>query len=538
MSPSKPTFAARVAGWFSRQPATAPCMPMQGPVGEDRGISGQVADSGVSPEKNGLSAASGIPPALARILRPAAASRWLMPNLGAITPQYIEQVLRGALAGNHVEQWELFDLMVDTWPELAACQAELVEGVMRKKMSFQPWCEEGEAASDMAAERQALVSAALRRMRPDPAADENDLDGTLRDILSGWMVGMTALEIDWHVVSAGKLGAITAPRATYWVHPQSYGWNHQGRLTLRLPQGQMELPPHKFLVGLHKAKSGPAAGNALLRPLAWWWCAANFASDWLLNLAQIFGLPFRWANYDPNAPQATVDAICNMLQNMGSAGWAAFPAGTTLELKHESVSGDNSPQGELLDRADRYARLLLLGQTMSGSQDASKGGGKAFGAVESKVKDERMEAAGKYACGVINNQLIPSILVLNYGDADEPPCVCLADETEAGVDDAQRDSILAGIMSLSVSQLREKYSLREPADEKDATGPKPAAAKPAEVPSSEVPSAKKEPELPDADEIEEIADEEELAGKLGILAEIEDDALFAKQLTTLLEELP
>jgi hypothetical protein len=140
-------------------------MPMQGPVGEDRGISGQVADSGATPEKNGLSAASGIPPALARILRPAAASRWLMPNLGAITPQYIEQVLRGALAGNHVEQWELFDLMVDTWPELAACQAELVEGVMRKKMSFQPWCEEGEAASDMAAERQALVSAALRRIR-------------------------------------------------------------------------------------------------------------------------------------------------------------------------------------------------------------------------------------------------------------------------------------------------------------------------------------------------------------------------------------
>jgi phage gp29-like protein len=539
MSTAKPSLAARVANWITGKGTDGPRMRVQGSVGEDRAGSGQSPISGASPAKNAFSGVDGIPPALARILRPAAASRWLMPSLGAITPQYVESVLRGAMAGSHVQQWELFDLMLDTWPELAACQAELVEGVMRKKLVFEPWCEEGEAPTDNALERQALVSAALRRMRPDPAADENDLDGTLRDILSGWMVGVTSLETDWHRAPAGKLGDIIAPRATFWVHPQYFGWNDAGRLTLRLQGSEMDFPAHKFLVGIHKAKSGPAMGNALLRPLAWWWCAANFASDWLLNLAQIFGLPFRWANYDPNAPQATVDAICSMLQNMGSAGWAAFPAGTTLELKHENISGDNSPQGELLDRADRYARLLLLGQTMSGSQDSSKGGGKAFGAVESKVKDERMEAAGKYACAVINGQLVSSILVLNFGDDDERPCVRLSDETEAGADDAQRDSILAGFMPLSKAQLRQKYNLQEPADEEDST--KPAAAKPPEVPSGKVPSAKEgkpegEPEVPDADELEDAA-AEELAGKLGALASIDDDALFAKQLTTLLDEL-
>jgi phage gp29-like protein len=479
-----------------------------------------------------------MPPALARILRPAATSRWLMPNLGAITPQYIEQVLRGALAGNHVEQWELFDLMLDTWPELAACQAELVEGVMRKKLVVEPWCEEGEAPSDAAIERQALVSAALRRMRPDVAADENDLDGTLRDILDGWLRGTACLEIDWHRASAGTLGEIVAPRTTFWVAPASYGWE-LGRMRLRLPGGTMDLPPHKFLLGIHKAKAGGAMGNALMRPLAWWWCAANFASDWLLNLAQVFGLPFRWANYDPNAPQQTIDAICNMLQNMGSAGWAAFPAGTTLDLKHESLSGDNSPQGELLDRADRYARLLLLGQTMSGSQDSSKGGGKAFGAVESKVKDERMEAAGKYACAVLNNQLLPSILALNYGDADECPCVVLSDESEAGADDARRDAILAVMMPLSKAQLRRKYNLQEPTDEADATQPpaKPQAAPtPGESPDDDA-DDDADAELPDAEEIEEIR-EDELAAKVARLAGMNDDALFAKAITQRIDELP
>ena len=57
---------------------------------------------------------------VARILRPQAAYRWLLPQVAAITPQYIEMVMRGALAGNHVQQWELFDLMLDTWPELEA----------------------------------------------------------------------------------------------------------------------------------------------------------------------------------------------------------------------------------------------------------------------------------------------------------------------------------------------------------------------------------------------------------------------------------
>ena len=49
-----------------------------------------------------------------RILRPPARYNWLMPNVAAVTPQYIEMILKGALAGNHVQQYELFDLMLRT----------------------------------------------------------------------------------------------------------------------------------------------------------------------------------------------------------------------------------------------------------------------------------------------------------------------------------------------------------------------------------------------------------------------------------------
>jgi phage gp29-like protein len=470
-----------------------------------------------------------VPQSLARILRPAAAQRWTLPMLSTITPQYVEQVLRSALSGSHVHQWELFDLMLDTWPELAGCTAELTEGVMARKLVFRSWEEDGDKPTPQAEERKAVVSGALRRMQPNAAADENDFDDTLRDLADSWLRGTVCLEIDWHAVDAGKLGRLIAPRCTFFAHPSHFAWSQEGWLGLRDAHGVHSFPPHKFLVGIHKAKAGSAMGNALFRPLAWWWCAANFASDWLLNLAQLFGLPFRWANYDPNAPQGTVDAICNMLQNMGSAGWAAFPAGTTLELKHESGSGDNSPQGDLLDRADRYARMLLLGQTMSGSQDASKGGGKAFGSVEADVKATRIDAAAKHVAKVINTQLAPSIVELNFGDRSECPRVELIPDDEAGGEEATRDKTLSEMMPIPLTYLQAKYGIPVAAADEPTTQAhkkqKPEAKDEKSAVSSQQPAVEEEP------------GDEELVSKLAALAAIDDDAVFAKALNALTESI-
>jgi len=413
---------------------------------------------------------------LSRVLRPQAAYRWLLPQLAAITPQYIEMVLRGALAGNHVQAWELFDLMEDSSPRLLKDLNELKRAVVAMDWVLAPWQEEDEPPSESGRERARLVSSALRQMRPEPTADENDFSGTIYDVLDAWGKGQTVLEVDWAVRRCGELGEIVAPRASYWVHPTCYAWTMGGRLGLRLelmgnreghgrgrtgregyklspgvwqsttlqplPSAVGEFPADKFLVSICKAKSGTALGGALLRPLAWWWCAGNFSADWLLNLAQVFGLPFRWANYDPAAPQGTVDAICTMLERMGSNAWAAFPAGTTLELKEAAKSGEHSPQGDMLDRAERQMDLLILGQTLT--TDVSDGGGsRALGEVHEGVRGEVVQAAGNFSAGVINTQLIPSILRLNYGDDLEAPAFrpVVKKQQDASAN-AERDAVL------------------------------------------------------------------------------------------------
>ena len=110
------------------------------------------------------------PAGLARILKPQTGGyQWLMPQIAAITPQYLQMVLMAAAQGSHVQQAALFRMMLDTWPELAACVQEVYFGVLRKKLIVEPYHEEDDAPTDTAVERSKVVGAALKAFRPDPA---------------------------------------------------------------------------------------------------------------------------------------------------------------------------------------------------------------------------------------------------------------------------------------------------------------------------------------------------------------------------------
>lgn len=516
-----------------------------------------------------MSELDNLTPSLAKILRPQAAYRWLLPSLAAITPQYIESTLRGALAGNHVQAWELFDLMLDSDPEIAACTQEFTEGVQRKKLIFEAYHEEDEEPTPEAIQRMRVVSQALRNMHPEPAADENDLDATLKDILSARFMGQTVLEVDWHTpdgeihtVPDGEGGMIIAPRATYWVHPVCYAWSMEGRLGLRKdlnvrattqevkragnvwnfpsyqprPSNVDDFPEHKFLVCLHKAKSGTALAGAMLRPLAWWWCASNFCGDWLLNLAQLFGIPFRKAKYQSGTGENTKEEIRQMLQNAGSAGYILLPDSAEVEFIEAGGGAQQSPQAFLFEFADRQKRKIILGQTMTGSSGTTgKGGGQAFGEVEADVKSNKIDAGGKFACQVINSQLIPSILELNFGDCEEAPTIRLLDDEEGNLTDAQRDSALATAgLKIGVNFLRKKYGIPAPSADEETIGGMPMPA--ANPPAAQIEAANKSS---DQSVYEALADDVALAiDRLQAIAQIKDDAVFTAKLRQYFADFP
>lgn len=387
---------------------------------------------------------------LANIIRPQIRDRWTSLILRGLTPDRVEQILRGALTGDLVSQWELFDLMEDTWPRLKKNLNEVKEQVQTTKLHIVPYVRSGaDDPSPRATQKAALLQAAMLSTLPDVTRDENCWEEAIYDLCDAFGKGMCLQEVMWNRgLIEGKPAIV--PRAFRWVHPRHYGFpwstiqDGEDRLMLS-PSGDygdwVEFPAHKFLIGRFKTKTGHLLGAALLRSLATFWIGATFSYDWALNLAQMFGIPIRWANYD-SGDSKLLDEICDMLENLGSAGWGAFPAGTTLQL-HEAVqrAADN-PQAFVMNLADVAADILILGQTLTTS--AGDKGTQALGTVHKSVRDERLDYVALWAAETMNYQFVPSLMLLNFGDNDEDPW--LEPQTRVVKDAksmAERDEILS-----------------------------------------------------------------------------------------------
>lgn len=415
------------------------------------------------------------PEQLMRILRPEASVRWRSTTLEYYTPEVVELILRNALGGDLQSQWELFDLMEDTWPRLAKNLNEIKRAVSAMQWTVRPWAEDKEKAPPESVERSKLVSHVLWKMDPDVANDERDFGGIVYDLLDAWGKGVSVIELLWETRSAAAYGDFIAIRCGQWVHPVNYALDADGRLGLRAEPSTIlsraavvdPFPPYKFLVGSARARTAHFTGAALLRPLAWWWAASNFSADWLLNFAQLFGLPIRWATHASGASQSTIDEISDMMTNLGSAGWAVFPEGTTLELHEAAKSGTDNPQSAVLDRADTICDTLILGQTLT--TDAGERGTQALGTVHERVRGDVLQTAADWAAGILTGQLVRYILELNYGDTEWSPEIAAAPRREKDAQaNAQRDAILLSAgMALPKSWLYERHDipLPEPGEE-------------------------------------------------------------------------
>jgi len=426
-------------------------------------------------------------------LLPLVRDRWMGASSRGWTPDRVELVLRSALSGDHASQWELFDLMEDTWPRLLKNLGEIKRAVTKMSWTVLPWAEDDAPPTPEATEKAAAVSRALWLMRPNAAEAENGFMGTVFDLLDAWGKVTVALEVDWQT-RMDKGGPMVVPRATHWVHPNFYGWSSQGWLGLRTgadretlfdgqqsASGIIPFPEHKFIIGIARAKSGHPLGTALLRPLAWWWCAANFSAEWWLNFAQLFGVPIRWANYATATDANTQAKISEMLRNMGSAAYGMFPEGVTLQILESAkgASGSN-PQEALLNTADRLCDILFLGQTLT--TDVGASGSLALGTVHSGVRGEILCAAGDWVAETLTQQLVASICELTWGNRDQmPELVAEPRKAEDAKANAERDKLLldAGV-TMPANWFRERHEIPHPiAGEEVIGGHKPTPASPA-----------------------------------------------------------
>lgn len=432
-------------------------------------------------------------PKLLPVLRATARDRWMASTLAYYTPTIIENTARAAMSGNLIAQWQMFDLMEQTWPRLSKNLNEIKNGAKNLARIVSPFADKDEKPTAEAVRRAKIVDKLLRTMRPDVKKHERDLDDTIYDVLDALGKGIEISEILWEQRNV-RIGAETlylwCPKATRWTHPRYYGYpptsDFEDALMLNTrelaqvnpgfqPAGPawIEIPEDQFIVSIIQQKTGHPLNSSLLRILGFWWAAQNFTWQWFLNFAQIFGAPIRWATYDPaNATAGTIQNILDMLENMGSMGYGAFPAGTMLELKEAVKSAADNPQKALLDASDLICDLMILGQTLtSQSSRGGEGGGgnRALGMVHQDIRSERIQTAANAGAKTLSEQLIRAICRLNFNDDTECPQLLIV--TKANKDllvQAQRYQILLQTPGVEVSkqQFYEDNELTAP-DEND-----------------------------------------------------------------------
>lgn len=328
-----------------------------------------------------------------------------------VTPERARGILQGALQGDLQQQDQLFRLMLDSWPRLAKATSEVTRAVSRLTYSVQAPEEAGEQAEGWVD----LVKRALRSWRPKPGTMEIGFEETLDALIMARHTGLSVCELHWYGTQRGIL-----PRAAWALHAQHLAWNDTGT-ELGLSVGDKlwaPFEPHKFLVGAWRARPGAPVATALMRPLVPYWVGRTYGYQWLLQFAQIFGMPMRWANYDESRPE-TGAKVAEMLRNIGSAGWAAFPSGVDMKLVEANANARDNPQLILQELADQACDLLILGQTLSGTSTAT-GLGSGTATLHGEVRREVITGAAQWVADVLNYQLVPALVEINFGSGADP----------------------------------------------------------------------------------------------------------------------
>ena len=124
---------------------------------------------------------------------------------------------------------------------------------------------------------------------------------------------------------------------------------------------------------------------------------------------EIFGMPMRVGTTTSQNP-ADRNQIEVMLEEMGAAGWALFPEGTTIDIKESSRGDAYNVYDKRIDRANSEMSKGVVGQTMT----VDDGSSKSQSETHLEVFENLCAADAKLIAYVINDDLIPKMIRLGF----------------------------------------------------------------------------------------------------------------------------
>lgn len=167
----------------------------------------------------------------------------------------------------------------------------------------------------------------------------------------------------------------------------------------------LELPYINWCIGVGEKRD---LGLLLkITPLVIW--KKNAIGAWAEYIEK-FGSPMRIGKTDSNDLES-VNNMQNMLENMGTSSWGLFKTDDLIELVESSNSDAYNVFDKMIDRCNSEISKLILGQTMTTDDGASR----SQAEVHERVLDNVGYSDKQFLYNVNNNQLIPMLNALGFG---------------------------------------------------------------------------------------------------------------------------
>lgn len=124
---------------------------------------------------------------------------------------------------------------------------------------------------------------------------------------------------------------------------------------------------------------------------------------------ELFGIPIRIAKIASQS-ESVKNEVAGWLEEMGSAPYGVFPMGTEIDIKENSKTDSFNVFFKKIEALDKELSKLVLHQTMTTENGASK----AQGNVHENTLDQVTFSDEKKMLSFLNNRLVPAMRMLGY----------------------------------------------------------------------------------------------------------------------------
>ncbi|MBR4007838.1 DUF935 family protein, partial [Fibrobacter sp.] len=339
--------------------------------------------------------------------------------LSAFNAEQLQYLKYDNWTGLLTETDRLYATMFHDWDVLQKDSSDLAEAVQSLEWTVAPYVADGKEADAKAQEVAKTVTDALwKRSSKLPGTYSHTFPQLLNALVHALFRGFNVHEIEW--VNDGEL---VYPAAFHQLPPQYMRWEDRaGELDrlLFVADGETAkpkpFPANKYIVALNTNGPDHPLYNAMYYSLIAWYGAYKFGLGWFMEYCQKYGLPKLVFHYESDRDRQQLEADLaeeRVLNNILLRGDRA------VDIANAPASGASLPQRELLNLAESQCHKLILGQTLT-SDTSEHGGSLAQARVHAGVQAEVVKKRAAFVADVLNSQLIPAIVLLNYGTIDVP----------------------------------------------------------------------------------------------------------------------